>query len=61
MGSLFSILLILALIGFLIYIIAENEHPVHTLAWLVVIIFLPVLGLILYLLVGHRPRRKRLV
>ena len=61
MGHLLSILLILALAGFLIYMIAENEHPVHTLAWMTAIIFLPVIGLILYSLVGHRPRRKRLV
>lgn len=61
MSHLLSILLTLALIGILIYIIAENEHPVHTLAWVIAIVFLPVIGLILYFLVGHRPRRKRLV
>ncbi|MBO6083018.1 MAG: hypothetical protein J6P46_08375, partial [Bacteroidales bacterium] len=48
MSHLLSILLTLALIGILIYIIAENEHPVHTLAWVIAIVFLPVIGLILY-------------
>ena len=61
MGHVISILLTLALIGILIYIIAENGHPVHTLAWVIAITFLPVLGLLLYFLVGHRPRRTRLV
>lgn len=61
MSLLISILLTLALTGILIYIIAENRHPVHTLAWVIAIVFLPVVGLILYFLVGHRPRRRRIV
>ena len=61
MSQLISILLTLALIGVIIYVIAENQHPIQTLAWVVVIIFLPVLGILLYLLVGHRPRKKRLL
>ena len=61
MSHVLSILLTLALIGIIIYIIAENDHPVQTLAWVIAIIFLPVVGLVLYFLVGHRPRRKRLV
>ena len=36
-----SIMLTLALVGMIIYIIAENQHPVQTLAWVLVIIFLP--------------------
>lgn len=54
-------MLTLALIGILIYVIAENRHPVQTLAWVLVIVFLPVAGLILYFLIGHRPTRKRLL
>ena len=61
MNLLLSILLVLALVGVLIYIIAENQHPTQTLAWVVVIVFLPVIGLILYFLVGHRPLRKNLL
>ena len=57
----FNIVLVLALIGILIYIIAENQHPTQTLAWVLVIVFLPVVGLILYFLVGHRPVRKQLL
>lgn len=61
MSELLSILLTLALAGVLIYIIARNQHPTQTLAWVLVIIFLPVVGLILYFLVGRRPSRKRLL
>ncbi len=61
MSLFFNIVLVLALIGILIYIIAENQHPTQTLAWVLVIVFLPVVGLILYFLVGHRPVRKQLL
>ena len=61
MNLLVSILLVLALVGVLIYIIAENQQPTQTLVWVVVIVFLPVIGLILYFLVGHRPLRKSLL
>lgn len=56
-----SIMLTLALVGMIIYIIAENQHPVQTLAWVLVIIFLPVVGLVLFFLIGHRPSRRRLI
>ena len=61
LSQVISILLTLALIGVLIYIIAENQSPVHTLAWVIAITFLPVIGLILYFLVGHRPRRRKII
>ena len=61
MSLFFSILLATALVGVLIYIIAENQHPTQTLAWVLVIVFLPVAGLVLYFLVGHRPVRKQLL
>ena len=61
MSLFFSVLLAMALVGVLIYIIAENQHPTQTLAWVLVIVFLPVFGLILYFLVGHRPIRKQLL
>lgn len=61
MGSILSILLALALVGIVVYIIAENKHPIQTLAWILVIVFLPVIGLLLYFLVGHRPTRKQLL
>lgn len=61
MSQVISILLTLALVGVLVYIIAENQNPVHTLAWVIAIIFLPVVGLVLYFLIGHRPRRRKIV
>ena len=61
MSPLIPILLTLALACMLIYVIAENRQPMHTLAWVIVIIFLPVIGLILYFLIGHHPWHRTLI
>ncbi len=61
MNPILSFLLILALIGVIIYIIVENRHPIQTLAWIIAIIFLPVAGLVLYFLVGHRPWKHKMI
>ena len=61
MNPILSILLILALVGVIIYIIVENRHPIQTLAWIIAIIFLPVAGLVLYFLVGHRPWGHKMI
>ena len=42
----------LILLSTIVLVIAENKHPVKTLAWLMVLVFLPVVGLVLYFLFG---------
>ena len=39
-------------------VLLENRHPVKTLAWLMVLVYLPVVGLILYFLFGMQTRGK---
>lgn len=43
-----------------IIIILERRDPSKTLAWLLVLIFLPIIGFILYLTFGRQIRRRRL-
>lgn len=42
-------------------LILENRHPVKTIAWILVLMFLPGIGLVLYLFFGLDNRGKRLV
>ena len=42
----------LILLSTIVLVIAENKHPVKTLAWLMVLVFLPVVGLVIYFLFG---------
>ena len=55
-------LLILAVLLSVIYvIIMENRNPLKTIAWVLVLIFVPILGLLLYIVFGMDNRHKRLI
>ena len=55
-----NILLILVLVSIIVMEVAENGHPIRTLAWIMVLIFLPVVGLILYFFFGRDRKKRRL-
>ncbi|HIT47606.1 MAG TPA: cardiolipin synthase [Candidatus Cryptobacteroides merdipullorum] len=57
----FYILLALAVFSLVVMVIAENRHPVRTLAWIVVLVCLPGVGLVLYFFFGRDNRGKRLI
>lgn len=45
--------------GTVIVVISENRTPVKSIAWLVVLIFVPIVGLIIYYFFGQDTRRMR--
>ena len=45
--------------GAVIVIISENRSPIKTIAWLLVLIFVPLFGLIIYYFFGQDTRRMR--
>ncbi len=51
----------ITVLGTILIIITENRNPVKSLAWVLVLTFLPVAGLILYLFFGQNLRAKRMV
>ena len=53
-------LIYIALIaGAVIVVISENRSPIKAIAWLLVLIFIPLLGLIIYYFFGQDTRRMR--
>lgn len=46
--------------GVIITILAENRNPTKTLAWILVIVFLPGVGLLFYFFFGRRFQKKRI-
>jgi len=70
MSSIMNFLLSLHIIVYLIYIaliagavivvISENRNPIKTIAWLLVLILIPLAGLIIYYFFGQDTRRMRL-
>lgn len=52
---------ILTIIFTSIVIVLENRNPVKSLAWIVVLVFLPIGGFILYLFFGQQYRHTRMI
>jgi len=53
------IIYIALIAGAVIVIISENRSPIKTIAWLLILIFAPVVGLIIYYFFGQDTRRMR--
>ena len=54
-------LFILIWVSTIIVVITENRNPVKTLAWVMVLVFLPIVGFVLYLLFGMDMRKVRII
>ena len=49
------------IIGTIVLIVLDNRNPVKTMAWVMVLMFLPVVGLILYFFFGRSHRHERII
>lgn len=49
------------LIGTILIVVLDNRNPVKTISWVMVLIFLPYLGLLLYIFLGQRYRKKKII
>ncbi len=58
----FGIYLLYTLIiaGIIIVVITDDKPPVKSLAWVMVLVFIPVVGLVLYFVFGQNFRKKKL-
>lgn len=61
MATWLNILLLVILISIITMEIAENGHPIRTLTWILLLVFLPVIGLILYFFFGRDRKNRRMV
>ena len=48
------------IISSIFVLLLENRNPVRSLSWIVVLVLLPVVGLVLYLLIGQNYRKKKI-
>ena len=53
-----SALYLIVIVSTMLVVLIENKNPAKTAAWLLVLIFLPAIGLILYYIFGQNTRRK---
>lgn len=57
----FQLLYIFSAIGVIFVIILENRNPLKTITWTLILMFLPLLGLIIFFFFGEDGRKKRLI
>lgn len=57
----FDIIYFGAIIGTIIVVILDNRNPVKTMAWILVLMFLPIVGLVFYFFFGRSQRRERII
>ena len=60
-GTLFKLLYFIVVVGTVIVVILDNRNPLKTIAWLLVLIFIPFFGLIIYFFFGQDQRRERII
>ena len=54
-------LYVLAVAGSMIAVLTDNRQPAKTMAWLLVLTFLPLLGIFLYFFFGRNTRKERYI
>ena len=57
----FDIVLWAIILGTIVVIVLDNRNPVKTMAWILVLIFLPIVGLVLYIFFGRSQRHERII
>ena len=61
LSSSVTILFTIVVIGTIYVIISENRNPIKTIAWIIVLALLPVVGFIFYLFFGQNYRKKKII
>ena len=56
--AVFYIYIIISTISVLLL---ENRNPVKSFSWLLVLVFIPVVGLVLYILLGQNYRKRKII
>jgi cardiolipin synthase len=59
--NLFDWIYLITLIGVIIVVLLDNRDPAKTISWILVLVFLPYIGLILYFFFGQRFRKQKIV
>ena len=60
-SAMVSLLFLLTIVATIMVVLLENRNPFKTLVWVLVLTFLPVVGLVLYYFFGQDTRKERLI
>ena len=56
-----AVLYMLTILGIIVVVVSENRNPVKSLAWITVLLVVPMVGLILYIVFGRNIQTKRII
>ena len=59
--GLFYLAYMLIVLSTVVFVVLDNRDPVKAMAWILVLFFLPLIGLILYFFLGRSTRKERLI
>ncbi|MDH6356896.1 cardiolipin synthase [Parabacteroides sp. PF5-9] len=60
-GTVFTLLYTITILGLILVVILENRNPLKTLSWVIVLLFAPGIGLIFYFFFGQDNRKQRII
>ena len=55
------LLYVLLVIATVVTVLLDNRQPVKTVTWILVLIFIPVIGILLYIFFGQNTRKMRFI
>ena len=61
LSTIVSSLFLVAVVATIIVVVLDNRNPVKTLAWVLVLSFLPVVGLVFYFFFGRDVRKEKMI
>lgn len=56
-----DLILFFTIIVMVVVIILENQDPIKTISWILILFLLPLLGIILYIYLGVNPKKRKLI
>lgn len=59
--NVFMVLYVLMVLAVIVVVLGENRNPVKSIAWVLVLLLLPVLGLVIYLIFGRSLKGMKLI
>lgn len=60
-SSAFYVTYMLTVLSTVVFVVLDNRNPVKAMAWILVLFFLPVTGLVLYFFLGRSNRKEKLI
>ena len=61
LSIIFIVLYCITIVGLVLLILLENRNPLKTIPWVIVLLFIPGIGLIIYFFFGRDNRRLRII